>query len=88
MPLIEIHLLEGRTPEQKKKLLASVTEAVHESIGSPVASIRVWINEFSAEDYMAAGRTGGGPQEASPRKRALLARARLAVLPHGTRGGP
>ena len=55
MPLIEIHLLEGRTPEQKKKLLASVTEAVHESIGSPVASIRVWINEFSSEDYMAAG---------------------------------
>jgi 4-oxalocrotonate tautomerase len=55
MPLIEIHLLEGRTPEQKRKLLASVTEAVHESIGSPVKSIRVWINEFSREDYMAAG---------------------------------
>ena len=32
MPLIEIHLLKGRTPEQKKKLLASVTEAVVESI--------------------------------------------------------
>jgi 4-oxalocrotonate tautomerase len=55
MPLIEIHLLEGRTPEQKKKLLASVTEAVHESIGSPVASIRVWINELTRDDYMAAG---------------------------------
>ena len=55
MPLIEIHLLEGRTQEQKRKLLASVTEAVYESIGSPVASIRVWINEFSREDYMAAG---------------------------------
>lgn len=55
MPLIEIHLLEGRTPEQKKKLLASVTEAVHESLGSPLASIRVWINEFSGEEYMAAG---------------------------------
>jgi 4-oxalocrotonate tautomerase len=55
MPLIEIHLLEGRTPEQKKKLLASVTHAVHEAIGSPVASIRVWINELSRDDYMAAG---------------------------------
>ena len=55
MPLIEIHLLEGRTPEQKKKLLASVTQAVHESLGSPLASIRVWVNEVSGDEYMAAG---------------------------------
>jgi 4-oxalocrotonate tautomerase len=56
MPLIEIHLLEGRSPEQKKKLLASVTEAVHESLGSPLASIRVWINELTRDDYMASGQ--------------------------------
>ena len=55
MPLVEIHLLEGRTAEQKKKLLASVTEAVHESLGASLASIRVWIQEFSDEEYMAAG---------------------------------
>ncbi len=55
MPLIEIHLLEGRSAQQKKKLLASVTEAVAESIDAPLASIRVWINELSDEDYMVAG---------------------------------
>jgi len=55
MPLIEIHLLEGRDAEQKKKLLASVTQAVSESIGAPLQSIRVWINEFTPEDYMVAG---------------------------------
>jgi 4-oxalocrotonate tautomerase len=55
MPLIEIHLLEGRSAEQKKMLLASVTQAVAESIDAPLQSIRVWINEFSADDYMAAG---------------------------------
>lgn len=55
MPLIQINMLEGRTPEQKKALLGAVTEAVHTSIGAPVSSIRVWVHEFSAEGYMADG---------------------------------
>ena len=55
MPLIEIHLLEGRTDEQKKALCSAVTEAVHTSIGAPVESIRIWIQEFSPKEYMAAG---------------------------------
>jgi len=55
MPLIEIHMLEGRTANEKKKLLASVTDAVQEAIGAPLASIRVWINELKLEDYMASG---------------------------------
>jgi len=59
MPLIEIHLLEGRTNEQKKALLESVTRAVQDSIGAPVETIRVWIQEFSRPEYMAAGRWYG-----------------------------
>jgi len=55
MPLIEIHLLEGRTDEQKKALLSAVTEAVQASIGAPLETIRVWIQEFSPREYMAAG---------------------------------
>jgi len=55
MPLIEIHMLEGRDEETKKKLLGAVTRAVHESIGSPLSSIRVWIQEFSSREFMVAG---------------------------------
>ncbi|MHB8094090.1 MAG: 2-hydroxymuconate tautomerase [Candidatus Aminicenantales bacterium] len=55
MPLIEIHMLDGRTDEQKKALLAAVTQAVQASIGAPIESIRVWIQEFSPLEYMAAG---------------------------------
>jgi 4-oxalocrotonate tautomerase len=55
MPLIEIHLLEGRTDDQKRALLASVTRAVQDSVGAPLESIRVWIQEFSPKEYMAAG---------------------------------
>lgn len=55
MPLIEVHMLEGRSEEQKKALLEAITHAVHESIGAPLPSIRVWIQEFSPKEFMVAG---------------------------------
>jgi len=55
MPLVEIHLLEGRTDDQKKALLTAVTAAVHDSIGAPLESIRVWVQEFTPREYMIAG---------------------------------
>jgi len=55
MPLVEIHLLEGRTDDQKKALLTAVTAAVHDSIGAPLESIRVWVQEFTPSEYMIAG---------------------------------
>jgi 4-oxalocrotonate tautomerase len=56
MPLIEVHLLEGRTDQQKEELMTAITRAVHESIGAPFPTIRVWIQEFSPRDYMAGGQ--------------------------------
>ena len=56
MPLIEIHMLKGRTDEQKKKLMEAITEAVQISIQAPLSTIRVWINEFSPQEYMIAGK--------------------------------
>jgi len=55
MPLIEVHLLEGRSDAQKKALLSAITGAVHESIGAPLETIRVWIEEFPAAEYMVGG---------------------------------
>jgi len=55
MPLVEIHMLEGRTDSQKKALMDGVTEAIRDSLGVPLTSIRVWIQEFSPKDYMIAG---------------------------------
>ncbi len=55
MPLVEIHLLEGRTDEQKKALLSAVTQAIHTSLGAPLETIRVWIEEFSPREYMSGG---------------------------------
>ena len=55
MPLVEIHMLQGRTEKQKKEMLDGVTEAIRDSLGVPLTSIRIWIREFSPKDYMIAG---------------------------------
>lgn len=55
MPLVEIHLLEGRTKEQKRALLEAVTRAVQESIQAPLETIRVWIQEVPPDEFMTAG---------------------------------
>lgn len=55
MPLIQVHMLEGRTEKQKRALLDAVTQAVRDSLGVPLTSIRVWIQEFSPKEYMVAG---------------------------------
>jgi len=56
MPLIEIHMLEGRSDDQKRAVLDAVTEAVRDSLGAPLNTIRVWIQEFSPKAYMVAGQ--------------------------------
>jgi 4-oxalocrotonate tautomerase len=55
MPLIQINLAAGRTDAQKRALLQAITDAVESSIGAPLESIRVWINEFEPTEYMAGG---------------------------------
>jgi 4-oxalocrotonate tautomerase len=55
MPLIQIHLLEGRSRDEKRRLLQAVTRAVQESIDAPLPSIRVWLQEMSPDEYMVAG---------------------------------
>ncbi len=57
MPLIQVSMARGRTEEQKRALLHAVTAAVHESLGAPVPSIRVWIHEFDEADFIAGGET-------------------------------
>ena len=55
MPLVNVQMAEGRTPEQKKALMEAITAAMEEHIGAPRASVRVWINEFPNTDFMAGG---------------------------------
>lgn len=67
MPLIQVNMLEGRTAEQKAELLRAITRAVHESIGSPVESIRVWIHEFAPGEFISGGELASERRGATSR---------------------
>jgi len=56
MPIIEVHLLEGRTLEQKRDLVAQVTEAVCRSLDARPEQVRIILSEMPREGYAIAGK--------------------------------
>lgn len=57
MPIIEMHLMEGRTSKQKEKMAESVTEAIVSSLGVTAQSVRILITEHKDEEFYVGGKT-------------------------------
>lgn len=57
MPLVQITLARGRTPEQLSELGRAVTDAVERSIGARRESIRVVLAECEPEHWFVGGET-------------------------------
>lgn len=55
MPLVQVTMIEGRSPEQKRALLSELTEAVVRSVGAPPENVRVVIYEVPATHWAVAG---------------------------------
>jgi 4-oxalocrotonate tautomerase len=55
MPLVNVHMAKGRSNDQKRALMAAITDAMVEHVGAPRESVRVWITEMDNTDFMAAG---------------------------------
>lgn len=62
MPLVEVTLVEGRSPEQLRALITALTDAVEGSVGAPRSGVRVVLREvppthWAAGDVTIAERT-------------------------------
>lgn len=57
MPIMQVFLIEGRTAEQKQKLISALTEAAVTSINAPRDSVRVLLTEVPKENFGIAGQT-------------------------------
>lgn len=78
MPLVEITMIEGRNREQKRALMAEITDAVERTLAVPRESIRIAIREVPPEhwaiggvsvlDRRAAAAQAGGEGERHDRK--------------------
>ena len=57
MPFLQITMISGRTEEQKRDLLAAVSQATADSIGAPLETVQAWIVEVPPTDIAVAGET-------------------------------
>lgn len=65
MPIIEIHLIQGRTVEQKRAVAEAVCEAVTRMLGVKPEQVRLLITEHGFEEFSVGGVTAGMKQEAA-----------------------
>jgi len=59
MPVVQIDMLEGRRPEQKKKLIEEVTRVFCEALGCKPEVVHVIIRDMPEENWGSGGRQGG-----------------------------
>ena len=60
MPYVTISLTPGLNAEKKKELMQRCSNAVVESIGAPLTSVRVVLQELADDAYMNAGQFADG----------------------------
>ncbi|MQY16573.1 hypothetical protein SRB5_67740 [Streptomyces sp. RB5] len=57
MPLVEVTLVEGRSPEAVRTLIDRLHHAVVESVGANPANVRVIVREVPAAHWAAGNET-------------------------------
>lgn len=57
MPLIQINIIEGRSPEKKERLIREVTDLVADVLEAPTQNVRVIIQEMPPEHWGIAGES-------------------------------
>jgi 4-oxalocrotonate tautomerase len=55
MPIVQIHLMSGRTDAQKRTLVKSVTKAICESVDVKPENVRIILSEMNDNNYSFAG---------------------------------
>jgi 4-oxalocrotonate tautomerase len=55
MPFAQIYMMEGRNEDQKRAVIEKVTQALHEAVGAPKETIRVWIHDVPKHNWGIAG---------------------------------
>lgn len=55
MPILNIHMMDGRTEEQKRNLVREVTKAVCDTLAVEADSVRIMLTEMKPVNYAVAG---------------------------------
>ncbi len=55
MPTIRVEMFEGRTPDQKRALVAALTDACVRTLGSSPDSVQVLLFDIARQNWAAGG---------------------------------
>lgn len=55
MPIIHVHLIEGRTIDQKRALVKEVTDAVCKTVNVTPEHVKIIMHDMAKHDYATAG---------------------------------
>lgn len=66
MPILEMHLLAGRTVDQKRRVAAAVTQAIARELDVNPATVRILFTEHGAEEFSIGGVMAGARAEDKP----------------------
>ena len=62
MPTYHVEMLEGRTVEQKKKLVEAITRVTVEVLGSAPESVDILITDVKRENWATGGKLWSEPR--------------------------
>ncbi len=57
MPIVSINIIEGRSDEQKERMIDAVSDALASSLDAPKESVRVMINEMPKQHFGIGGQS-------------------------------
>ena len=57
MPIVSINIMEGRSDEQKERMIDAVSDALASSLDAPKESVRVMINEMPKQHFGIGGQS-------------------------------
>ena len=57
MPFIQVTILEGRTPEQKERLIEQLSKTASDVLEAPMETVRVHLQETAATHWGIAGKS-------------------------------
>jgi 4-oxalocrotonate tautomerase len=55
MPIIEMHLAAGRTTEQKRRVMAAMSQAVATALEVSPSTVRILITEHADDEFSVGG---------------------------------
>jgi len=57
MPIIQVHLIRGRSDEQKASFIRALSAAAVDTLGAPIETVRVILQEVPSTDFGIGGET-------------------------------